>query len=75
MTMQNCLPLIGDALIGDANEDWDITEDDAILIIEFAVGVSPLSPWQKFLSDVDRDGDVTVDDAMIIMQYLMGIYP
>ena len=62
-------------LMGDVDEDGDVTNDDATLVLDYVVGNCSLTSWQLFLADVDRDGDVTVEDAIMILQYLAGIYP
>jgi hypothetical protein len=59
-------------LMGDVDEDGDVTEADAMLILEYVVGNILLTSDQLFLADVNRDGEVTPEDAMVILQYVYG---
>jgi hypothetical protein len=51
-------------MIGDANNDGNITTADAVIALRMAVGA--VSPNEE--ADVNRDGDVTSLDALMILQ-------
>ena len=55
-------------LAGDVNLDGEITLADAILLMQYVAGNSPLSSRQLKAADVNKDSAVNVGDVIIIMQ-------
>ena len=60
-------------LIGDANQDGDITILDAVYIQKALVNICTLSEEGKVAADANQNGDVTVIDVVGIQRYLAGI--
>lgn len=50
-----------------------ISSFDASMILRYAVGSIPLSPYQKIAADVSGNGDVTSYDASFILRYNVGL--
>ncbi len=60
-------------LIGDANQDGDITILDAVCIQQMLVNLRTLSEEGEAAADANQDGIVTVIDVVGIQRYLAGI--
>ena len=61
---------------GDINGDGQLTEDDALLIIQIEAGLAqPASVQHAEAGDVDGDGRLTVLDALYIRMVLAGELP
>jgi hypothetical protein len=50
-----------------------ITADDAIIVLDAAVGKITLTPQQHLAADVTGNGAVTSTDAALIIQFSMGM--
>lgn len=59
--------------LGDVNEDGEINVLDAILVMDYTIGLQNLTGDQLEAADVNRDGRVNVQDATMIMQYVLRI--
>ena len=55
-------------LKGDVDGDGDVTSTDARLVLQAAVGKTPLTEKQKIAADMDGDGTVDSTDARTILQ-------
>lgn len=62
------IPMLHD-LLGDINQDNEITASDALLALQAATGKTMLTTDQRNRADVDRDGKVSANDALLILQY------
>ncbi|MDR2712330.1 MAG: dockerin type I domain-containing protein, partial [Clostridiales bacterium] len=54
--------------MGDVNGDGRITAEDAIMVMQWYVGLIYLSPEQLLLADVNGDGVVDMTDAALILR-------
>lgn len=57
------------SVAGDINSDGKINSSDALLVLEFSVGMKTPSAEQKKLADVDGDGALNSSDALEILIY------
>ena len=60
-------------LLGDLDNDGQITSFDALLILQFEAGVIETNELDFSVGDVDHDGIITSFDASIILEYEAGI--
>ncbi len=60
-------------LLGDANSDGSITQDDALLILRHALGISLLPDEVLAICDVNSDGVVSHDDALLTLRIALGL--
>lgn len=67
------LPIVGSALIGDANGDGKLTISDATAIQKHIAKIAELSKEKFTVADLNGDGKITVADATIIQKKLAGI--
>lgn len=60
--------------LGDVNNDGFIGDDDALLVAQYATGVSgaPLTPDQLIRANVTESSVVDITDALFIGQYVAG---
>jgi len=49
--------------------------DDAVAVLEAAVGLRTLGAAQRFACDVSGDGWVDVNDAVLVLQYVVRLLP
>ena len=63
----------GNLLVGDADEDGQVTIIDATRIQRVLVGLNSEGPNYKKVADADGDGQVTIVDATYIQRWLAGI--
>ena len=59
---------------GDVDGNGSINSIDAMLILQYAVGVPVAASLDLYAADVDGNGDVNSIDAMLILQYAVGIF-
>lgn len=57
---------------GDVNADNAINSSDALLALQYSVGMKTLTSAQKSAADVNSDGTVNSADALKILQYSVG---
>lgn len=60
-------------ILGDVNQDGQITVADASLLAQSVVGSLTLTANQKFNADVSRDGTISLYDAALIAQLATGV--
>ncbi len=65
---QNC-----NDVLGDINLNGFITSYDALITLQYLVGLIELTPEEMCRADVNNNGDITVSDASYILQCLVGI--
>jgi len=63
----------GGGLPGDVDEDGNVTLHDAVLVLQYVVGIENLSPSQLKAADVTGNGTITAFDAALILQYTVGL--
>ena len=56
-------------LVGDANNDGEVTASDALAVMQYLNGNASLSGDNAISADVNRSGEVTASDALEILQY------
>lgn len=74
----SCVFFVNDdepVLLGDANSDGSLTQDDALLILRHALGISLLPDEISALCDVNSDGSVSNDDALLALRIALGLQP
>ena len=59
-----------DGLLGDANNDGNITVTDIVSIVEYLQGRQQ-SAFVKALADVNQDGEITITDIVGIIELIM----
>lgn len=64
--------LMAAVMLGDVNNDGNITAQDASLVLQAVAGKIELSAAQRQAADVNGDGDITAQDASLILQYVAG---
>jgi hypothetical protein len=62
-------------LLGAADLDGTVTEDDAVLCARAGQGLLSLTPRQRYVSDLTSDGEVDILDALLILRRLRGYLP
>ena len=60
-------------LMGDVNNDGQISSADALLALRSALGIMTLTPDQILRADINGDGSVTSEDALMILRMSLGI--
>ena len=58
-------------LLGDVNQDGEITGKDVLLIMQYVEGKDELTDIQKKLADVDNDGVIDSADVQILSCYIV----
>jgi uncharacterized protein YjdB len=61
------------ASVGDVTIDGIIDAADALLILQYDVGLRSLSTEQKAVADVNKDGFINAADAILILRYAVGL--
>ena len=61
------------SLYGDVNGDGWVDVEDAMMILQYEVGLLDDSDLYLTVGDVSGDGWVDVEDAMLILQYEVGL--
>ncbi len=62
-------------LPGDVSGDFKINSQDALMILQHAVGVITFDAATKDLADVSKDGKINSSDALMVLQYSVGLIP
>ncbi len=62
----------GDVLMGDTNQDGEVTTVDALLALQHAVGTVTLTGDAFTAGDMDYSNDITTLDALLILQLALG---
>ena len=57
---------------GDVNGDGEVTVDDALVVLQGAVGKVELTDAQKLAGDVDGEAGISVSDALVVLQKAVG---
>lgn len=61
-----------DYILGDVNDDGTIDIEDAVAIIQYINGVTPLDEEQELRADVTKDKNIDIDDAVTLISYING---
>jgi hypothetical protein len=64
---------VSEGILGDVNEDDQVTSTDALIILSADVGVNVSQFCPINCGDVNNDGVVTSTDALIILSYDVGM--
>ena len=67
---QNAEPAV---LMGDADGDGEVTEDDALLTLRRSIGLESFTKEQDARADMDGDGKITAADAREILRKSAGM--
>ena len=62
-----------EAVPGDVNFDGEVSADDALLILRFALGLVELDENALAVADVNLDGSVNCVDALLTLRIAMGL--
>lgn len=57
---------------GDVNSDGTVDIEDAVSIIQYINGITPLTEMEEFCADVTKDKIVDIDDAVQLISYING---
>ena len=57
---------------GDLTGDGNVTVDDALVVLQGAVGKIELNDAQKLAGDVDGEAGISVSDALVVLQKAVG---
>ncbi len=60
-------------LAGDTDGDGEVTVTDALIALRCAIGISELSPLERFRADMTVNGAIEATDALLILREAMGI--
>ncbi len=60
-------------LLGDVDQNGDITIADAILVQKQIVNIMKLDDYAFTIADADKNGTVTIADAILIQKHIVGI--
>jgi|GEM_PF-954489 len=66
-------PIDSHILMGDIDNDGNITAGDARLALRASVGLEMLTTRQKHIGDVDKDNIITAGDARLILRWSVGM--
>lgn len=62
-----------DYIIGDANLDGELTQEDVKYIGNISIGMYPnITETQRRLADVNKDGKITTEDGMLVLMKING---
>lgn len=62
-----------DIMPGDANNDGQLTSDDALLALRAAVGLIELTEYQSIACDMNGDNAVDQSDALLLLRCAIGL--
>ncbi|MBR6779723.1 MAG: dockerin type I repeat-containing protein, partial [Clostridia bacterium] len=60
-------------MLGDINEDSNVTTADARLALRNAVGLEKLSDIQLLAADINKNGEIETSDARMILRAAVGL--
>lgn len=63
----------GAPVLGDVNNDGEITAVDALLALQYSVGILDFDYSQFTSANVDNNEQITANDALLILQYAVGL--
>ncbi len=66
-------PIDSHILMGDIDNDGQITAGDARLALRASVGLEMLTTRQKHIGDIDKDNIITAGDARLILRWSVGM--
>ncbi|MFA6958565.1 MAG: dockerin type I repeat-containing protein [Thermoanaerobaculia bacterium] len=64
-------PVAAVACLGDVDADGRLTSLDAVLILQFTVGLVEPADWQTIAADVSGNGEIGAYDAALVLRYSM----
>lgn len=72
-TCTRCGEKDGTILMGDANDDSYVNNVDAMLVLQYTVGLKDDAELKLSVCDVSGDGRINNVDAMMILQFAVGL--
>lgn len=60
-------------LLGDANDNGDVTVADVVTIANYLVGITNENSWSTTKADINGDGKVSIDDLQAVVNIILGI--
>lgn len=60
-------------MMGDTDNNYTVTANDARTVLRASVGLDTLQPWQTECGDIDWDGTVSASDARTVLRYSAGL--
>ena len=60
-------------LLGDANDDTNVTLKDVLLVRRYVAGVAFEKELNSIAADTDKDGDVTLKDVLVLRKVVAGV--
>ena len=64
---------LGGRMLGDVNNDGEVTSADALAILKHSVGMEKLKGVDLLVADINGDGDVTSADALLALKRSVGM--
>ena len=64
---------LGGRMLGDVNNDGEVTSADALAILKHSVGMEKLKGVDLLAADINGDGDVTSADALLALKRSVGM--
>ena len=61
------------ACLGDVNSNGEINSSDALLVLQYAVGLIQFDETTFALADVNKNKEITSSDALSILQFAVGL--
>jgi len=61
-----------DIIYGDLDGNEEVSTNDALVVLQAAVGKITLTDELTVIADVDGNGEVTTNDALLTLQYAVG---
>lgn len=65
----------GEKFFGDVSGDFKINSQDALMILQYSVGIVTFDASTKVLADVSKDDQINSSDALMVLQYSVGLIP
>ena len=62
-------------IYGDVSGNDTVSAYDAVMVLQYVVGLITLTDAQKEAADVSKNGAVTAYDSALILQYVVGLIP
>ncbi len=66
-------PATGTYLMGDVNEDGDVSIIDVILLMQMITGTEKTTDYALVVGDVNGEEGLSSDDALVILRYLVDL--
>ena len=71
--LQSLKPATPQVVLGDLNGDGTVEVADAVVALQFAVGIGTPTPAQVQAGDLNGDGSIDVADVLLILRLALGL--